>query len=97
MADSGENIRVICRFRPLNQREEALQMENAGINVKFGESRRSVWVGPDESSGHYTVDAMLPPTATQQDLYHEASALVDAVMQGYNGTLLAYGQVCAAR
>eukprot|EP00966_Prymnesium_polylepis_P075427 1749740-Prymnesium_polylepis.1 len=92
MEGGGENIRVIGRFRPLNERERALEKAGAGPNLRFGEGGRTVWLGPDEASGNYTLDAVLPPEATQQDLYNEASGLVDAVMQGYNSTLLAYGQ-----
>ena len=92
MTDSGENIRVIGRFRPLNERERALGKAGS-TSIRFGEGGRTVWLGPDESSGNYTLDAVLPPEATQQDLFNEASGLVDSVMQGYNGTLLAYGQV----
>ena len=95
MAESGENIRVIGRFRPLNERERALGKAGS-TSIRFGEGGRTVWLGPDEGSGNYTLDAVLPPEATQQDLFNEASGLVDAVMQGYNGTLLAYGQVRSA-
>lgn len=95
MAES-ENIRVIGRFRPLDERERALERSCAGgRHLLLGQGGRTVWIGPDQASGHYTLDAVLPPEATQQDLYNEASGLVDAVMQGYNGTLLAYGQVRA--
>ena len=90
--EGAENIRVIGRFRPLNEREREIGRAGAS-GVRFGEGGRTVWIGPDESSGNYTLDVMLPPEATQQDLYNEASGLVDAVMQGYNSTLLAYGQV----
>ena len=89
----SENIRVVGRFRPLNERERALEKSGVAASVRFGEGGRTVWVGPDAGSGNYTLDAVLPPEATQQDIYNEASGLVDAVMQGYNSTLLAYGQV----
>lgn len=91
--ERGENIRVICRFRPLNERELALERKGGRTAVKFCDGGRSVWVGPDDFSAPYTLDSVLPPEATQQDLYSETSNLVDALMQGYNGTVLAYGQV----
>ena len=89
---SEENIRVIGRFRPLNERELNLEPKNAPP-PRFGEGGRTVWVGPDEGSAHtYALDAMLPPEATQSDVYEHASGLVDRFLQGYNATLLAYGQ-----
>ena len=55
-----ENIRVVGRFRPLNERERAAA-ERGGA-PRFGDSGRTVWVGPDEASGHhYSLDAVLPP------------------------------------
>ena len=85
-----ENIRVIGRFRPLNEKEKSREQKNP---PRFGDNGRTVWVGPDEPTGHnYALDAVLPPESTQADVYAHASGLVDAVVQGYNGTLLAYGQ-----
>jgi hypothetical protein len=87
-----ENIRVIGRFRPFNERERALE-KGTTSSPRFGENGRSVWVGPDEASGHhYSLDAVLPPESTQADAYAHAAGLVDAVKQGFNATLLAYGQ-----
>ncbi len=89
---SEEAIRVIGRFRPLNEREHALERERPGTVPRFGENGRTVWVGPDEATGNYALDAILPPEATQEDTYAHASGLVNSVVQGYNATLLAYGQ-----
>ena len=94
--NKGECIRTLCRFRPLNAREKAL---HGGIGtdtayaMTLGDDGRSVWLGADKSGGQFTLDAMLGPDATQQDAYDQISGIVDSVLQGYNGTLLAYGQV----
>ena len=99
-AKDSEAIKVVARFRPLNEREQA-QLGRDGASPgapRFGDDGRSVWVGPDESSGHsYAVDAVLSPDASQADVYAHASGLVDAVMQGYNATILAYGQTGAGK
>ena len=89
-AMSEDHIRVIGRFRPQSDKE---RQRDKGTAPKFGENGRTVWVGPDEGSGHnYALDAVLPSEASQADVYAHATGLVDAVVQGYNGTLLAYGQ-----
>lgn len=93
MQEPGEACFVVGRFRPLNEREEALEQRGAGGPApRFGPDGRTVWVGPDEAAGQYALDAVLPPEATQQDVYVHASGLVDSVMHGYNATILAYGQ-----
>ena len=66
-SNSGENIRTLCRFRPLNSRELALQNQGTAHAMTFDDSGRSVWLGPDKGAGNYTLDAMLPPSATQQE------------------------------
>ena len=95
--NKGECIRTLCRFRPLNAREKALQGgtgTDTAYAMTLGDDGRSVWLGADKSGGQFTLDAMLGPDATQQDAYDQISGIVDSVLQGYNGTLLAYGQVC---
>ena len=90
MAD-GESIRVVARFRPINERER--ELGDLGGNVKIGDDGRSVWVGPDEETGTYMMDAVLPPEAPQVKVYgHAMSELVESVMQGVHSSLLAYGQ-----
>ena len=88
---TAENIRVITRFRPPSAREKALEERSAP--PRFNPDGRSVWVGPDEQAGNYAMDAVLSPSATQQDVYAQVSGIVDSVLKGYNGTILAYGQV----
>lgn len=41
-------------------------------------------------------DRILPPEASQQDVYNEAvRPIVDDVLLGYNGSVMAYGQTGA--
>lgn len=60
------NIRVICRFRPINnkEKEEWAGRENQQI-IKFG-GRETVEVAlPGQSTQSYTFDFVFPPDATQ--------------------------------
>ncbi len=46
----------------------------------------------------FTVDQVIPPTATQQDVYKVAAAdLIDDVLMGFNATIMAYGQTGAGK
>ena len=60
------NIRVICRFRPINnkEKEEWAGREQQQI-IKFG-GRETVEVAlPGQSTQSYTFDFVFPPDATQ--------------------------------
>lgn len=86
---AGENIRVVARFRPASARETAAQSAEA---FRFGEDGRTVSLASDEAGSSFTFDSVLSPDATQADTYTHVSSIVDAMLQGYNGTILAYGQ-----
>lgn len=78
------HIRVVCRFRPQDQKE----LLAGGVEqVEFQDD--SVFTKED----NFTFDKIFTPTSTQHDLFQDsASSIVDDIMEGYNGTVLAYGQ-----
>ncbi len=44
--------------------------------------------------GRFTFDSVYDSTSTQREIYDRTAApIVDCVMEGYNGTIFAYGQV----
>lgn len=46
------------------------------------------------ASKTFTFDAVYGPTATQRQIYDTCAArVVESVLEGYNGTIFAYGQV----
>lgn len=88
------NIRVICRFRPINNREKE---EWAGRDekkiIKFGGIETVEINLPGQSTQSFTFDFVFPPDATQEDVYNTAAKLaVQDVLDGFNGTIFAYGQ-----
>lgn len=47
-----------------------------------------------EPPKNFTFDAVFAPSVTQKDIYNTcAASVVEAVLNGYNGTIFAYGQV----
>ena len=76
-----DHIGVVVRFRPRTRAEGA-------ACTTIDDDKRSVRV----ENTAYTFDAVLPPESTQADAFDCVVDIVDAVMQGFNGTLLAYGQ-----
>lgn len=84
-------MRAFVRVRPAQPHETA-----GAVNVH--DDGRTLTLHKGESSSTVTVDHVLPPTATQADVYQAAAAsLIEDVMQGFNATIMAYGQTGAGK
>lgn len=94
------NVRVICRFRPVNKREqeEVLKAEDAaGFKLVF-EDDSNVLVSNGKQSYNFSFDRIFPPDSNQPDVYEiTARPTVEDVLAGYNGTIFAYGQTGAGK
>jgi kinesin family member 5 len=96
MEDQG-NIKVVCRFRPLNEKEQQM---SGNLCVKFLDDQTVSIISNSESSEalKFTYDKVFPPTGSQESVYDvSAKPIVEAVMQGFNGTVLAYGQTSSGK
>lgn len=93
--DSADNVKVVVRCRPLNDKETAAGFGSA---VEVNEVRGQISVkkpgaGADEPPKVFTFDTVFSPNSKQVDVYNlTARPIVDSVLQGYNGTIFAYGQ-----
>ncbi|XP_038157963.1 kinesin heavy chain-like [Cyprinodon tularosa] len=89
--DAAEcGVKVMCRFRPLNEAEI-----NRGDKYipKFKEDDTVVITGKP-----YVFDRVLPPNTTQEQVYEQcAKQIVKDVLCGYNGTIFAYGQTSSGK
>ncbi|ORX97653.1 kinesin heavy chain [Basidiobolus meristosporus CBS 931.73] len=87
---SGNNIKVVCRFRPQNKIED----KNNGVSIiDIDDSGTTVKLESKEYPGTFTFDRCFGPTTSQQELFeYGILQTVDDVMNGYNGTVFAYGQ-----
>jgi kinesin family protein 5 len=84
------NIRVIVRFRPLNEREK--RESASGASFQLSANTVTVLDGK-EAMAPFAFDFVFGESSTQQDVYERAAkdTIVD-VLNGYNGTIFAYGQ-----
>uniref|UniRef100_A0A672ZNX2 Kinesin-like protein n=1 Tax=Sphaeramia orbicularis TaxID=375764 RepID=A0A672ZNX2_9TELE len=92
MADvpSECNIKVLCRFRPLNQSEI---LRGDQFVPKF-QADDTVIVGGKS----YVFDRVFPTNTTQEQVYNTcAKQIVKDVLCGYNGTIFAYGQTSSGK
>uniref|UniRef100_A0A8P4GUU8 Kinesin-like protein n=1 Tax=Dicentrarchus labrax TaxID=13489 RepID=A0A8P4GUU8_DICLA len=84
------DIRVMCRFRPLNEAEI-----NRGDKYipKFKDDDTVVITNKP-----YAFDRVLPPNTSQEQVYDQcAKQIVKDVLGGYNGTIFAYGQTSSGK
>ncbi|GAB6025282.1 Kinesin-like protein kif3b [Chamberlinius hualienensis] len=89
-----ECVKVIVRCRPMSEKET---MEGYKRVVDMNISRGLVELkqGKDADSGvkAFTFDAVYDWNSKQQELYDETfRGLVESVLDGFNGTIFAYGQ-----
>uniref|UniRef100_A0AAX7VSU4 Kinesin-like protein n=1 Tax=Astatotilapia calliptera TaxID=8154 RepID=A0AAX7VSU4_ASTCA len=92
MADAPAecNIKVLCRFRPLNQSEI---LRGDQFLPKF-QGDDTVVVGGKS----YAFDRVFPTNTTQEQVYNTcAKQIVKDVLCGYNGTIFAYGQTSSGK
>lgn len=92
---SSESVRVVVRCRPMNGKEKAASYDKVvDVDVKLGQvSVKNPRGVAHEMPKTFTFDAVYDWNAKQFELYDETfRPLVDSVLQGFNGTIFAYGQ-----
>ncbi|XP_036427083.1 kinesin heavy chain [Colossoma macropomum] len=92
MAEPGAecNIKVLCRFRPLNQSE--ILRRDRFLPVFQGDD--TVILGGKS----FVFDRVFPTNTTQEQVYNScAKQIVKDVLGGYNGTIFAYGQTSSGK
>uniref|UniRef100_A0A8C1ZQA6 Kinesin-like protein n=1 Tax=Cyprinus carpio TaxID=7962 RepID=A0A8C1ZQA6_CYPCA len=89
------NIKVLCRFRPLNQAE--VLRGDRFLPTFQGDD--TVIIGDMMLSGKpYVFDHVFPTNTTQEQVYNTcAKQIVKDVLGGYNGTIFAYGQTSSGK
>ena len=93
---NAANVNVICRFRPMNDLEKTSGNEQvcdftSPTSLTFHSSR-------EKNVYRFIFDRIFPPSSTQQDIYDfGVKGIIDSVLNGYNGTVLAYGQTSSGK
>ena len=93
LKDKSESVKVVVRCRPLGQKEMqeqhecvvSVDMKNCTIGVTNPSSVNEIKT--------FTFDHTYDWHATQQGIFEQtARPILESVMEGYNGTIFAYGQ-----
>lgn len=92
----SDNVRVCVRCRPINEKEI---QQGCTVVVNVDTVRKCITVkntatgNRGEPPKNFTFDQVYGPDSKQVDVYNEtARPIVDFVLEGYNGTIFAYGQ-----
>lgn len=95
MSKSEECVRVAMRCRPLSSQEVT---DSRKITVQIAPQRKEIIVNnpkPDsnESEKTFTFDMVYDWNSSQEEIYNQtAFPIVESVLEGFNGTIFAYGQ-----
>ncbi|XP_039487512.1 kinesin-like protein KIF3A [Drosophila santomea] len=93
--DEIENVRVVVRTRPMDKNELSMGALSA---ISVDKINRAITVMKPNATANeppktYYFDNVFDGGSNQMDLYVDtARPIVDKVLEGYNGTILAYGQ-----
>ncbi|KAF6029688.1 KIF3C [Bugula neritina] len=91
---SAECVRVIIRCRPMSEKETKDGHERVvDMDTKRGVVSIRNPKDPSAAPKEFTFDSVYDWNSKQQDLYEETFRdLVESVLDGFNGTVFAYGQ-----
>lgn len=90
---SNETVKVMVRCRPLNSSEKAKKC-NTSVSID-NDTNQIVLKKPGEDivEKDFSYDYVFGPATPQPQIYEESAfSLVESVVEGYNGTIFAYGQ-----
>ena len=92
--DGKDNVRVVVRCRPLFGKELAEQRQRiVEMDVPRGQVTLTNPKSPGEDARKFTFDRIFDWTCTQREVYEGAAKpIVDACIEGFNGTVFCYGQ-----
>ena len=90
MSSTSSNVKVAVRLRPLNARE---QLAGSTEDIAFSPHSSQIHAGPEHC---FTFDSVFGPDSGQHEVFETlVQPLLETYINGFNCTILAYGQVSA--
>lgn len=91
---SANSIKVVARFRPQNR----VEIESGGQPIVRFEGADTLTVDSRDAQGTFTFDRVFGMDSKQSDIFdYSIKSTVDDILNGYNGTVFAYGQTGAGK
>ena len=97
--NAAANVKVVCRFRPLNQREKSLGathchqlLDDKTVQIKDKDVKDS------KDPLKFSFDKVFDTGTSQEEVYaYSAASIIDSIIEGFNGTIFAYGQTASGK
>ncbi|KAF2116415.1 P-loop containing nucleoside triphosphate hydrolase protein [Lophiotrema nucula] len=91
---SSNTIKVVARFRPQNK----IEIASGGEPIVEFSSDDTCSIQSREGTGAFTFDRVFDMACRQSDIFdYSIRSTVDDILNGYNGTVFAYGQTGAGK
>ncbi|KAK4245763.1 hypothetical protein C7999DRAFT_33832 [Corynascus novoguineensis] len=91
---NANSIKVVARFRPQNR----VEIESGGQPIVSFDGPDTCTVDSREAQGTFTFDRVFDMSCKQSDIFDfSIKPTVDDILNGYNGTVFAYGQTGAGK
>ncbi|KAF2642735.1 kinesin-domain-containing protein [Massarina eburnea CBS 473.64] len=91
---SSNTIKVVARFRPQNK----IEIASGGEPIVEFKEDDTCTIQSKEASGSFTFDRVFDMNSRQNDVFdYSIRPTVDDILNGYNGTVFAYGQTGAGK
>ncbi|KAK4172152.1 P-loop containing nucleoside triphosphate hydrolase protein [Triangularia setosa] len=91
---NANSIKVVARFRPQNR----VEIESGGQPIVTFQGPDTCTVDSKEAQGSFTFDRVFDMSCKQSDIFDfSIKPTVDDILNGYNGTVFAYGQTGAGK
>jgi kinesin family protein 5 len=90
----SNTIKVVARFRPQNK----IEIASGGEPIVEFKNDDTCTIQSKEASGAFTFDRVFDMNSKQADVFdYSIRPTVDDILNGYNGTVFAYGQTGAGK
>ncbi|KAK3306896.1 P-loop containing nucleoside triphosphate hydrolase protein [Chaetomium strumarium] len=91
---NANSIKVVARFRPQNR----VEIESGGQPIVRFDGQDTCTIDSKEAQGSFTFDRVFDMSCKQSDIFNfSIKSTVDDILNGYNGTVFAYGQTGAGK
>ena len=91
-------IRVYARLRPTSRRYEGLEVKGTRMRIAVGDKKAEKFATAQYREKEYKFQKIFNEEASQDDVYEQVvHHMVERFLEGYNGTVFAYGQTASGK